>query len=86
MAHILTKSKKQEGQPRPEWLTLIHEANRIEPEFFGEPLLFPFSNGAVELYEHAFVTHYRAEGETLIMSSNDHGHDVLEQAIALIKR
>lgn len=87
MTHIRTPSKAYNNAgrhigPGP-WLNVIHEANRIAPDTFGEPLSTGdwWAGGYVEEYEDARVLH-RPDDSTSIISKTDHGATVLAEAAA----
>jgi len=80
MASIRTAARAAEGEPRPEWLTLIHESNRIDSKMFTTPVLGSWwAGGTCEEYENARVLH-RGDGTVSVVSKTDHGHKVLVQA------
>lgn len=81
MTHIRIAAKTKDGGDRPEWLKVIHEANEIEPKFFGRPTEMGswWAGGSVEEYEHARVLH-RGDGTVSIVGKTDHGSMILKQA------
>lgn len=69
------------GNYYPDWLRLIHEANRIAPALFGEPVRLakdPYL-GELEYYADAIVRH-GIDGDTRVVAITEHGATVLQQA------
>lgn len=62
------------------WLGVIHAANRIDPDLFGEPESTGpwWAGGYVEEYAHARVLH-RDDDTVSIHGKTDHGEAVLAQ-------
>ncbi len=58
------------------WLTLIHIANGIDPEMFGEPRIIASGR---EVYVHAMVTH-NDDATVTVEALTDHGSEVLTDA------
>lgn len=83
MAHIRTaaKSINPDDPWYPEWLQVIHAANDIDPEFFGEPdeIKEWWAGGTAEEYEHARVLH-RTDPSVSIVSKTEYGDKILRQA------
>lgn len=65
----------------PEWMKVIHEANRLaDDKMFGRPTFLGewWAGGSVEEYPDARVLH-RGDGTVSIVSKTTHGSDVLRQ-------
>ena len=76
-----------EKQPdgRPDWLVFIHEANGIEPGFFGEPDSTGdwWAGGYVEEYPDARVL-MRTDGSVSIASKTERGERVIAETAKLL--
>jgi hypothetical protein len=79
---IRATGRKEHKFGPPEWLRIVHKANEIDPEMFGEPdSIGPWwAGGTSEEYTHARIILRDGGNDTLIASKTDHGCDVLKQA------
>jgi hypothetical protein len=67
----------------PDWLRIIHTANRIAPETFGSPAFSGTQDAWVETYPDAKVTLYL---ETVtIRATTERGSLLIEQAVSALK-
>lgn len=87
MTHVRTDGKAfnaaGEHTGPGEWLTVIHEVNRLAPGTFGAPdSLGPWwAGGSVEEYQDARVIH-RPDGTVSIVSKTPRGAGLLSEAAA----
>jgi hypothetical protein len=87
MTHVRTAGKAFDAAGRHtgpgEWLTVIHEVNRIAPGTFGAPRHIDWDGipGACEDYPDARVIH-RRDGTVSIVSKTPRGAELLKQAAA----
>lgn len=82
MASVRCLAGIPDGETKSEWLSVIHEANRIAGnEFFGRPELHApwWAGGTVEEYPDARVIH-RGDGSVSIVSKTKYGDQILRRA------
>jgi hypothetical protein len=81
--HVRTPGKAYDRQGNHtgpgQWLSVIHEANRIDPEMFGEPQCHQGPEGWTEVYPNARVIH-RSDASVSVISTTAHGREVLAEA------
>jgi hypothetical protein len=85
MTHVRTPGKAYDAAGKHtgpgEWLTVIHEVNRIAPGTFGEPQSAGpwWAGGWAEEYADARVLH-REDGSVSLVSKTDRGAELAQAA------